>query len=143
MLQLDGVRVLDVSAILSVPLCCQILGEFGANVIKVKHPRGLDNMRGRGARRDGVPLLWKVVTRNKRTAAISRSEPVGAEAFRRLAVTADVLVKNFRPTRLERRNLPTHRLQKETLGWSWPGSPAGVRRDPTCRHLGSVRWLKR
>lgn len=116
MLPLEGVRVLDVSTILAGPLCCQILGDFGADVIKVEHPRGGDNMRGHGAQKDGVPLWWKEVARNKRTVAINLSEPDGGEVFRRLAATADVLVENFRPGTLERWDLAPQRLQQENPG---------------------------
>ncbi|MGC8463060.1 MAG: CaiB/BaiF CoA transferase family protein [Acidimicrobiales bacterium] len=116
MLPLEGVRVLDVSTILAGPLCCQILGDFGADVIKVEHPRGGDNMRGHGAQKDGIPLWWKEISRNKRTVAINLSEPDGAEAFRRLATTADVVVENFRPGTLERWDLAPERLQQANPG---------------------------
>ena len=98
---LDGLRVLDVSTILAGPLCCQILGDFGADVVKVEHPSG-DNMRGHGRSKDGVPLWWKEVSRNKRTLSLDLKTPDGAEVLRRLAATADVLVENFRPGTLER-----------------------------------------
>ncbi len=116
MMPLEGVRVLDVSTILAGPLCCQILGDFGADVIKVEHPRGGDNMRGHGAQKDGVPLWWKEISRNKRTVAINLSERDGAEVFRRLAATADVVVENFRPGTLERWDLAPQRLQQDNPG---------------------------
>src|ERR1043165_3060679 len=94
---LTGLRVLDVSTILAGPLCCQILGDFGADVIKVEHPRGGDNMRGHGRSKDGAPLWWKEISRNKRTIALDLKADRGAEVLRRLARTADVLVENFRP----------------------------------------------
>jgi crotonobetainyl-CoA:carnitine CoA-transferase CaiB-like acyl-CoA transferase len=99
---LEGLRVLDVSTILAGPLCCQILGDYGADVIKIEHPRGGDNMRGHGRSKDGVPLWWKEISRNKRTIALDLKDAEGAEVFRRLARTADVVVENFRPGTLER-----------------------------------------
>ncbi|KQX75286.1 acyl-CoA transferase [Aeromicrobium sp. Root472D3] len=99
---LSGVRVLDVSTILAGPLCCQILGDFGADVVKIEHPAGGDNMRGHGASKDGVPLWWKEISRNKRTVALDLKAPGGAEVFRRLAAEADIVVENFRPGTLER-----------------------------------------
>src|SRR6201999_1575234 len=99
---LAGVRVLDVSTILAGPLCCQILGDFGAEVIKIEHPRYGDNMRGHGVQKDGTPLWWKEISRNKRTVAVNLGQPDGAEVLRTLAATADVLVENFRPGTLER-----------------------------------------
>ena len=99
---LSGVRVLDVSTILAGPLCCQILGDFGAEVIKIEHPRNGDNMRGHGTQKDGIPLWWKEISRNKRTVAVHLGQPDGAEVLRTLAATADILVENFRPGTLER-----------------------------------------
>lgn len=99
---LTGIRVLDVSTILAGPLCCQILGDYGADVIKIEHPVMGDSMRGHGESKDGVPIWWKEVSRNKRTLALSLSKPDGAEVFKKLAATADVVVENFRPGTLER-----------------------------------------
>ncbi|QGG40918.1 CoA transferase [Aeromicrobium yanjiei] len=99
---LSGVRVLDVSTILAGPLCCQILGDFGADVVKIEHPVHGDNMRGHGASKDGVPLWWKEISRNKRAVALDLKAPGGAEVFRRLAAEVDIVVENFRPGTLER-----------------------------------------
>jgi len=94
--------VLDVSTILAGPLCCQLLGDYGAEVIKIEHPQNGDSMRGHGRSKDGIPLWWKEISRNKRTVALDLKDPQGAEVFRRLAATADVVVENFRPGTLER-----------------------------------------
>ncbi|MCF8590020.1 CaiB/BaiF CoA transferase family protein [Gordonia liuliyuniae] len=113
---LDGVRVLDVSTILAGPLACQILGDFGADVIKVEHPRGGDNMRGHGRSKDGVPIWWKEISRNKRTVALDLKDPRGGEVFRKLAQTADVVVENFRPGTFERWGLGPEVLRAENPG---------------------------
>ena len=99
---LAGLRVIDVSTILAGPLCCQILGDFGADVIKIEHPIRGDSMRGHGYHKDGVPLWWKEISRNKRTVGLDLGKPAGADVFLRLATTADVVVENFRPGTLER-----------------------------------------
>ncbi len=99
---LSGLTVLDASSILAGPLCCQILGDFGADVIKIEHPVRGDSMRGHGPSRNGVPLWWSEISRNKRTVGLSLSVPEGAEIFRRMAARADVVVENFRPGTLER-----------------------------------------
>lgn len=99
---LAGLRVIDVSTILAGPLTCQLLGDFGAEVIKVEHPRHGDGIRHHGHSRDGVGLWWKVVSRNKRTVGLYLGDPEGAELFLRLVETADVVVENFRPGTLER-----------------------------------------
>lgn len=99
---LTGTRVVDCSTILAGPLCCQILGDFGADVIKIEHPTAGDSMRGHGLAKDGVSLWWKEISRNKRTIGLSLSSPAGAGVLRSLLGTADVLVENFRPGTLER-----------------------------------------
>ncbi len=99
---LADLKVLDVSTILAGPLCCQILGDFGADVIKIEHPTLGDGMRGHGQSKDGIPLWWKEVARNKRTLALSLSTVEGAAVFRKLVLTTDIVVENFRPGTLER-----------------------------------------
>jgi crotonobetainyl-CoA:carnitine CoA-transferase CaiB-like acyl-CoA transferase len=99
---LEGVRVLDVSTVLAGPLACQILGDFGADVIKVEHPQKGDSMRGHGPAKDGIPLWWSMLSRNKRTVGLYLGDPDGAEVFKELVRTADVLVENFRPGTLEK-----------------------------------------
>src|SRR5829696_3806129 len=109
---LTGLRVIDVSTILAGPLCCQILGDFGADVVKIEHPAAGDNMRGHGGVKDGVPLWWKEISRNKRTLGLKLSDADGAAILLRLAATADVLVENFRPGTFERWGLAPARLHE-------------------------------
>ncbi|GHJ08062.1 CoA transferase [Micromonospora humidisoli] len=113
---LTGLRVLDVSTILAGPLCCQILGDFGAEVIKIEHPTAGDSMRGHGKSRDGHPLWWKEISRNKRTIGLSLSAPEGAALLLRLAARADVLVENFRPGTLERWGVGPQELHRVNPG---------------------------
>ena len=107
---LTGLRVLDLSTVLAGPLACQILGDFGAEVITIEHPRG-DSMRGHGPSKDGVPLWWKMLSRNKRTVGLYLGDPEGADIFRRLAKTADVVIESFRPGTLERWGLGYEELR--------------------------------
>lgn len=102
MMPLSGIRVIDASSILAGPLACQILGDYGADVIKIEHPRKGDSMRGHGPSKDGVPIWWKEVSRNKRHMALDLGKPEGAEVMRRLAAEVDVVVENFRPGTFER-----------------------------------------
>ncbi|WP_277369564.1 CaiB/BaiF CoA transferase family protein [Rhodococcus rhodochrous] len=99
---LRGIKVLDASTILAGPLAAQILGDFGAEVIKIEHPAKPDGMRGHGLDKNGVPLWWKMVSRNKQTVTLNLSTPEGQEIFRDLAADADVVVENFRPGTFER-----------------------------------------
>jgi crotonobetainyl-CoA:carnitine CoA-transferase CaiB-like acyl-CoA transferase len=113
---LTGLRVIDCSTILAGPLCCRILGDYGADVIKIEHPVAGDGMRGHGKAKDGVPLWWKEISRNKRTIGLSLSAPEGAEIFRKLVATADVLVENFRPGTLERWGVGPEQLHEVNPG---------------------------
>lgn len=113
---LEGIRVLDASTILAGPMCCQILGDFGADVIKIENPRSGDNMRGHGYAVNGVSLWWKEISRNKKTIAIDLHTTKGAALFRALAVKADVIVENFRPGTLERWGIGPETLRKENPG---------------------------
>ncbi|MEV0587506.1 CoA transferase [Nonomuraea sp. NPDC050310] len=102
---LDGIRVIDAATLFAGPSAAMLLGDFGADVVKIEHPRRPDPARGHGASSRGVGLWWKTLGRNKRTAAVDLSQPGGQEILRRLAVESDVLVENFRPGTLERWNL--------------------------------------
>lgn len=113
---LTGLRVLDASTILAGPLTAQILGDYGAEVIKIEHPTRGDGMRGHGLAKDGVSLWWKMVSRNKRTVALHLGDPAGAEVFRRLTATADVVIENFRPGTLERWGLGYDVLSADNPG---------------------------
>jgi len=113
---LAGLRVIDCSTILAGPLTCQILGDFGAEVIKVEHPLRPDGMRGHGTAVDGHGLWWKEVGRNKRTLGLDLSRPEGAEVLIELVRSADVLVENFRPGTLERWGLDWDTLRSANPG---------------------------
>ncbi|WP_436775846.1 CaiB/BaiF CoA transferase family protein [Yinghuangia sp. YIM S09857] len=99
---LRGVTVLDCATLFAGPLAATILGDFGAEVIKVEHPRNPDPARTHGPAKDGVGLWWKMLGRNKHTVTADFSRPGGAALLRRMAAEADVLIENFRPGTLER-----------------------------------------
>lgn len=102
MTSLAGLRVIDAATLFAGPTAAMMLGDFGADVIKIEHPRRGDPARGHGASADGVGLWWKTLARNKRAAAVDLSRAEGQEILRRLAGRSDVLVENFRPGTLER-----------------------------------------
>ncbi|MFF7810501.1 CaiB/BaiF CoA transferase family protein [Streptomyces sp. NPDC007945] len=99
---LQGLRVLDLATLFAGPLAAMMLGDFGADVVKIEHPRKPDPSRGHGPAKDGVGLWWKVLGRNKRAVTLDLSAPGGRDALLRLAADADVIVENFRPGTLER-----------------------------------------
>jgi crotonobetainyl-CoA:carnitine CoA-transferase CaiB-like acyl-CoA transferase len=92
-----------------------LLGDFGAEVIKVEHPRG-DPMRTHGETKDGHGLWWKMVSRNKLAVTLNLSHPKGQELLLRLAADADVLIENFRPGVMERWHLGYNRLAEVNPG---------------------------
>ncbi|GAA3138656.1 CoA transferase [Streptomyces rameus] len=102
---LDGLRVLDLATLFAGPMAATLLGDFGAEVIKVEHPRRPDPSRGHGPAKHGVGLWWKVLGRNKRTLTLDLSTSGGRATLLRLAATADVVIENFRPGTLEKWDL--------------------------------------
>jgi len=112
---LAGLKVLDVSTLFAGPLAATMLGDFGADVIKIEHPRG-DPVRSHGASKDGVGLWGKVVGRNKRGITLYLGSPEGQDVFRRLVADADVVIENFRPGTLERWGLGYPELSVDNPG---------------------------
>ena len=97
---LADVRVLDLSRLVCGNVLTMMLGDFGADVIKVENPRGGDPLRSWES--GGVPLYWKVYGRNKRSLLLDLDGPAGRNVLLRLVDGADVLVESFRPGMLER-----------------------------------------
>lgn len=101
---LAGVRVIDLTRVLSGPFCSMLLGDLGADVIKIESPAG-DPVRAQGAIRDGHSWYFAAFNRNKRSVVLDLYTDAGKEVLRRLLVEADVLVENFRPGTLEKLGL--------------------------------------
>jgi crotonobetainyl-CoA:carnitine CoA-transferase CaiB-like acyl-CoA transferase len=94
---LSGVRVLDLSTIMSGPMATCILADQGADVIKVEAPGLGDMFRYQGSRRNGVSAMFHMLNRGKRSIVLDLKSPDGLEVFRRLLADADVVIHNFRP----------------------------------------------
>src|SRR5881296_3468415 len=94
---LDGLRVLDLSNQLSGPYCAMLLGDLGADVIKVEHPVGGDNARQGAPHINGESAPFMTVNRNKRSITVDLKAPDGLAIVRRLAARADVVLENWRP----------------------------------------------
>ena len=99
---LQGLRVVEAATLAAGPMVGTALGEFGAEVIKVEPPGAGDPMRTWGNRRDGVGIVWKSVSRNKRCVTCDLRQPEGQQLFHRLLEVSDVLVVGNRPSALER-----------------------------------------
>ncbi|MEX5632801.1 CaiB/BaiF CoA transferase family protein [Parafrankia sp. FMc2] len=108
---LSGLRILDMASLAAAPLVATYLGELGADVVKLEQPQGGDPIRGWGAQKDGIGLMWKSVSRNKRSVTVDLRQPEGQDLARRLAATCDVVISNTRPHTLRRWGLDYDRLR--------------------------------
>jgi crotonobetainyl-CoA:carnitine CoA-transferase CaiB-like acyl-CoA transferase len=95
--QLAGIRVVDLTRILAGPFCTVMLGDMGAEVIKVETPGQGDPLRGQGAVRDGLSWYFAAFNRNKKSVTLNLRSDEGKAALARLIETSDVLVENYRP----------------------------------------------
>ena len=112
-LPLDDLRVIELGTLLAGPFCGQLLGDFGAEVIKVEDPGAGDPMRQWGREKShGQSLWWPVVARNKKSVTANLRDPAGQEIIRGLVAKSDVLLENFRPGTLERWGLSPEELWK-------------------------------
>jgi formyl-CoA transferase len=100
---LAGLRVIELGQLLAGPFCGQLLGDLGAEVIKVEDPGRGDPMREWGREKpQGLSLWWPIIARNKKCITLDVRGEQGQAVFRRLAATADIVVENLRPGTLER-----------------------------------------
>ena len=102
---LAGIRVLDFATVVAGPLCAGLLGEFGAEVIKVEQPGNGDTLRATLPAIEGTGLWWVVEARNKRSITLNLRLPEGQELARRLIARSDVIVENFLPDTMAKWNL--------------------------------------
>ncbi|MDR3507488.1 MAG: CoA transferase [Caulobacteraceae bacterium] len=107
---LKDLRVIEMGQLIAGPFCGQLLGDMGAEVIKVEPPGAGDPMRQWG---QGEPVWWEVIARNKKSVSINLRLPRGQALARRLIAQADVLIENFRPGALEGWGLSPDELRKE------------------------------
>jgi len=99
---LAGLKVVDAATLFAGPMAATMLGDFGADVLKVEHPTKADPVRWHGASKDGVGLWWKMIGRNKRAMTLYLGSAEGQEILKEIITDADVLIENFRPGTLER-----------------------------------------
>lgn len=99
---LHGLKILDLSTVIAGPWASTLLSDLGADVVKVEMPNTGDPLRALPPHKDGVPLWWKVVNRNKRAVTIDLHHKEGVEVLARMVPQYDVLVENFRPGTLDR-----------------------------------------
>lgn len=117
-LPLAGITVIDCGQVVAGPTIGMILGDFGAEVIKVENPRGGDQVRNFGLQKDGASLYSKLLSRNKKSITLNLNSPQGKELFCQLVerTQADILIESFRPGTLERWGLTYDMLRKLSPG---------------------------
>jgi crotonobetainyl-CoA:carnitine CoA-transferase CaiB-like acyl-CoA transferase len=99
---LKGIRIIDAGNMVAAPFATVLLADFGADVIKIEHPKYGDGQRKLEPIMNGIPLWWKSVARNKRCITLDLGKPEGAEIFKQLIKNQDVIVENYRPGTFER-----------------------------------------
>lgn len=100
---LDGIKVLDLGTFIAGPFCATVLGEFGAEIIKIERPGVGDHLRRFGTETDcGDTLVWLSEARNKRSVTLDLTDPRGQQILRELIADADIVIENFRPGVMER-----------------------------------------
>lgn len=114
---LDGVRVLELGTLIAGPFAGRLLGDMGADVIKIEPPGSPDPLRTWGqAEVDGHHVFWTVHARNKKAVTLDLRQPAGRELFLELVDKSDIVVENFRPGTLEKWNLGYDVLRERNRG---------------------------
>jgi len=113
---LAGLRVLELGAFIAGPFAGQLLGDLGAEVIKIEPPDGGDIMRRYGVRVDGRSLWWPAIARNKRSVAVDLRDPRGREIVRRIAARCDIVLENFKPGTLTKWGFEYDALRRDNPG---------------------------
>lgn len=99
---LAGIRVIEIGTLIAAPFAARLLGEFGADVIKIESPQDGDPLRKWRKLHEGTSLWWYLQSRNKQSVCINLKSPDGIDIIKRLAREADVLIENLRPGALEK-----------------------------------------
>ncbi|MCG5431505.1 CoA transferase [Mycobacterium sp. MYCO198283] len=114
---LDGIRVLELGTLIAGPFAARLLGDMGAEVIKIEPPGAPDPLRTWGqAEVDGHHVFWTVHARNKKAVTLDLRTPAGRELFLELVERCDVVVENFRPGTLEKWDLGYDVLRQRNSG---------------------------
>ncbi|UCH49917.1 MAG: CoA transferase [Betaproteobacteria bacterium] len=113
---LSGIKVIELGQLIAGPFCTRVLGEFGAEVIKVESPNGGDPLRQWRKLYQGTSLWWLLQARNKQSVTVNLKSPDGQEIVRHLAAQADIVVENFRPGAMEKWGLGYEALARDNPG---------------------------
>lgn len=109
---LAGIRILDLSTMIAAPFGATLLGDFGAEVIKIEIPGKGDTLRGMGPFKEEEPLRWPTMARNKKSLTLDLHHEEGQAILKKLVAKSDVVIENFRPGTLESWNVGYEELKK-------------------------------
>src|SRR5699024_5275221 len=113
---LDHIKVLELGTLLAGPFTGRLLGDFGAEIIKIEAPDIEDPMRNWGKQKDGVGLWWHIQSRNKKSITLNLREEQGQKIFKELVKESDIVIENFRPGTMEKWNLSYKELSEINPG---------------------------
>ena len=148
---LSGYRIIDLTTMISGPMATGLLGDQGADVIKVEAPGIGDLVRLLGRPREGITATFATTNRNKRSIVLDLKDPADLDAFRKLIATADVVVQNFRPGVVERMGIGEDDLREikpdliyvSISGFGETGPYAGKRvYDPIVQALSGLATIQ-
>lgn len=148
---LEGIRILDLSTMISGPMATQVLADQGADVIKVETPGVGDLVRHLGASRDGISPTFATVNRNKRSVVLDLKSAAGRDALMQIAAGSDVFVQNFRPGTADRMGIGESAIREarpdivyvSICGFGETGPYAGKRvYDPLIQALSGLATIQ-
>lgn len=112
MLPLEGIKIVDLTRVLSGPYCTMILGDFGADIVKIETPGTGDDSRAYGPYQNGESAYYNSINRNKKSVTVDTRNPKGCDLIREMVAKADMVVENFKPGTMEKLGLGYEDLKK-------------------------------
>src|SRR5208337_1260108 len=109
---LHGLKVVELGQLIAGPFAAKLLGEFGAQIIKIEPPNGGDPLRKWRKLEDGTSLWWHLPSRNKKSVTLDLQSPEGRRILFKLLADTDILIENFRPGTLENWNMGWEKLHE-------------------------------
>lgn len=137
---LEGIRVLDLGRVLAAPLCAMILGDLGAEVIKVERNKGGDDFRAIPPFKNDKNIYFPIFNRNKKGVSIDFRKPEGIEVLKRLIKESDVLIENFRPGTMESMGLGYEQI-KELNPRMIVASISGFGQEGPYKNRAAFDWI--
>ena len=141
-LPLEGVKVVDLTSVMAGPYCCMVLGDMGAEVLKMENfPEG-DSARRFDPKVNGESYCFAVLNRNKKSVALNMKDPRGKEAFMKLAAKADIITENFRPGVVRKLGIDYEAISRINPAVIYASMSGFGQTGPYGRKAVSISWRK-